>query len=266
MISESGSLPTFYSQIIEELSANKEDLSLSLYCTAVQTIRSIVLLEINQDNFTRENLTSEVKKMTGLEIHGPENYPEVAYFKTAILGFIHILKQGYEEARTKPDRLRFFRYGLGGNLTSSSCFEIRYETLYNYYEQSHSLLGAMKFEVQDLNQKKGLLTLTCVEQNEFIEFLHSNGFFENHPIDDKVFQDALEELRKLDLISSDESTQPNYIINEVFSTYSNYGSGLDPFLDFLSHDSRCSKWTQQELISHVDNYFILHPERKLFLF
>ncbi|MFI0435545.1 MAG: hypothetical protein ACH350_07465 [Parachlamydiaceae bacterium] len=245
------------------MSSNQKELP--SYSIAYQTVQSLLLLEKNQDRLTRENLTVEVKNLTGLDIHAVDNYRDLTDFKTAILSMSVFLKGGYQQAQTEEDQLKFFRYGLCGNLTPSSCFEIRYETLYHFYEQSQTLVGNLKFQVQDLNRNKGVVSLTAVEEQELREFLMSNNFFDRHSITEDAFQDAVLELRKAELISSEESRKPSDIINEIYSNYDKFGFGLDQFLTVVSQDPLCSGWDNKTCVDHVEDYFELYPERKIFL-
>ncbi|MCE5315928.1 MAG: hypothetical protein LLG04_01015, partial [Parachlamydia sp.] len=211
------------------------------------------------DQFTRENLTQEVKDLTGLEIHAPENYPHVKRFQQAILFAVQTLQQTYEGAKSPDDQLRFFCHGLGANLIPTSCFEARTEAMFHYGQQIQTLTGLLRFEIHDLNRQKGVALETPVALREI------NAFFKDHPAHDEAVQEAIEELRKQDLIASDQPQNPQDSIHEAYSLYENFGSGLVPFLNYLAKYPKCSKWDARELANHVANYFDKFPERKSFL-
>lgn len=260
MISEVTSFKSPYQNILSDLQASEE---LPCYAFAVQTVRSIALLDRHQNQFTRENLTAEVKQLTGLNIHAAENYPDAERFRLAVKFAVKILEQTYAAAKCDNDKLRFFRYGLGLNLGDSACFEIRVETIYNYFEQSQTLLGLLQFEIKDL--QRSVNSETPVELDELVKFLKNKNFFEEQNIDVSRFGEhpLISKLREQNLIASEKDLIT--CIDEAFSVYEDFGSGEEAFLSYLFKQREFADVSKKELLCHLEEYFALHPERKSYL-
>lgn len=259
-------ITSFRSPFCEILShLDKQKALLDTYPIAVQTVKSIALLELHQNRFARENLTADVKDLTGLEIHAQENYPDVERFQLAVTFAVRSLEQAFAAAKTDHDKLMFFRNGLGANLTANSCFEARTEAIFNYYDQTQSLTGLLRFEINDLNRQKNDLPETPVKLDELMTFLKSEDFFKKHLIEESSFNQSIQELQKLNLISSGIPTDLMTSIEEALSLYEDFGKGIKVFENYLHKQPAFSGWDRQELVLQVKKYFTVYPERQAFI-
>ncbi|MCE5316705.1 MAG: hypothetical protein LLG04_05000 [Parachlamydia sp.] len=236
-------------------------MSLTNYKVAVQTVKGIANLQANKEKLDREHLTQNVYQLTGMSIHASENYPNVERFIDGIELAVKTLQNAYGDASTDNDKLRLFRHGL----EDGGCFEARVETLYHYLEETATLAGSLKYEIMELNIRNNRPKYEAVILDDLVPFLQESQFFEHHHLDKATFKDhpVIIELQGKDLIASDKPKDPIALIDEAFSTYTDYGKGEDAFLNYLSQT--LSNHSKTELKVLLNNYFTKNPERKTWL-
>lgn len=229
---------------------------------AARTVRALGLLEKTYNNIDMSKLNQEFYNLTGFGLH-EDNFPNRQVLQATVDTAAKILKERFDRAASDYDRLHLMNYCL--NL--GSCFEIRAEMLQRYDEKSRTLLGLLTYEIYEFNRIKDKGQSDPVDLNEFMEFLSSRYFFEDHHFkkEEALKDSAIEQLIHYNLILSNAQKPAEDRIYDAFAIYSDYGSGLDHFREHILEKADLSTSEKEDVDALIQKFKDKYSEEAKFI-